>query len=86
MSEGNNFYNKFDSAKMEVTVKDTQHYAFTNLLLVMDVYKRSSGIAASRGSVAWASEYQEAGIFIQSDNVGLLGDSVQRQAEATLGG
>ncbi|OIW33072.1 hypothetical protein CONLIGDRAFT_695442 [Coniochaeta ligniaria NRRL 30616] len=37
--EWDEFYNKIDGAKMELAVRDTQHYAFTDVPLLLTVYQ-----------------------------------------------
>jgi hypothetical protein len=36
--EWDEFYNKIDAAKIELAVRDTQHYAFTDVPLLLTVY------------------------------------------------
>lgn len=37
--EWDQFYKKIDAAKMELAVRDTQHYAFTDVPLLLTVYQ-----------------------------------------------
>lgn len=37
--EWNEFYKKIDAAKMELSVKDTQHYAFMDVPLLLTAYQ-----------------------------------------------